>query len=330
MTQINFEKKQTSISMVERVRSIVIHQIGKVQSILPRLVQIESLLSPSKMLRTKMAARLTKNHFELNPKTVEYYCAATELVHTASLCHDDVIDASLIRRAAPTLWRRTGQSAAILIGDLLLCQGIDLVLSLEESDKYLKNFIFKAKETCAAEAEQELIRRGRVLDKHTCISLARRKTGSFFSFIGYLCGGDNLQFSLALEEAGYRIGTAYQLADDLIDIYGQEHLSGKTLGTDTARGKFTMADANSDSDIRVCISKLCQSALDILNDWPFAREALDEFYMRDLQPVLDKQKLGISIKSFFNKDFSIHSQIDNSLLSSSPRNSSHRQKMNFL
>jgi octaprenyl-diphosphate synthase len=303
MARIDIEKKQTSLSMVERVRSIVIRQLDEIQSILPCLEQTKSLLFPSKMLRTKMAARLLMNRSGLDAEIVECYCAATELIHTASLCHDDVIDSSLIRRAAPTLWRRTGQSAAILIGDLLICRAIDLILSSDENIKYLKNFIDKSNETCAAEAKQELIQRGRVIDKHTCISIARGKTGSFFSFIGYICGGDDLPFSLALEEAGYRIGTAYQLSDDLIDIYGRECLSGKTLGTDTARGKFTMANSNSNSDIRVCITKLYQSALEILDDWPFAREALNEFYIKDLQPELEKQQLGISIKKFFSKDF---------------------------
>lgn len=295
MSRTDIEKKQASVPMMERVRLIAAGQITEVQAALPGLKQTAPLLLPGKMFRTKMAARLSGSHFNSNPETVDYYCAATELIHTASLYHDDVIDASLIRRAAPTLWQRTGQSAAILIGDLLICQAIDLVISLKDNQKYLKKFILKAKETCAAEAEQELIQRGRVLDRQTCISLARRKTGSFFSFIGYLCAGENSQLSLALEEAGYKIGTVYQLADDLIDVCGGEQLSGKTLGTDTARGKFTLAYPDSDSDVRACICQLCQSALDLLNDWPFARDALEAFCAKDLQPVFDKQELGINI-----------------------------------
>jgi geranylgeranyl pyrophosphate synthase len=303
MAKIDIEKKQTSLSMVERVRSIVIRQLDEIHSILPCLEKTKSLLFPGKMLRTKMAARLSMHRPELDTEIVDYYCAATELIHTASLCHDDVIDSSLIRRAAPTLWRQTGQSAAILIGDLLICRAIDLILSSDENIKYLKSFIDKSNETCAAEAKQELMQRGRFINKHACISIARGKTGSFFSFIGYICGGDDLPFSLALEEAGYRIGTAYQLSDDVIDIYGREYLSGKTLGTDTARGKFTLANSNSDADIRVCITQLYQSALGVLNDWPFAREALNEFYIKDLQPELEKQKLDISVKKIFGKDF---------------------------
>ncbi len=251
--------------------------------------EVEQLL-PGKMLRTRLAARLAAaGATTVNRRTLRHACAATELVHTASLCHDDVVDNAVIRRARPALWQTTGASAAILIGDLLLCEALGLVTDVE-GGRLMPVFVAKVREVIRTEVEQELLLRGRRVDEDECIRVARGKTGPLFALVAQVCGGEEAGLSEALEEAGYRIGTAYQLADDLLDVAGDEDVAGKTLGTDSMRRKFTLplSAAGGGRVARRHVAELCESALTCLDAYPAARRALAEFLARDLQPVLDR------------------------------------------
>ena len=252
------------------------------------------LLAPGKMLRSRLAARLLAGR----PPTadlcsVQAACGATELVHTASLCHDDVVDNSMIRRSLPTLWQAAGSSGAILIGDLLLCQAIDL-LAETDGGRYLGVFIAKVKQVVQAEAEQELLWRGQPVDEETCLRLARDKTGPLFAFTAMVCGGQDKALCAALEEAGYRIGTAYQLADDLLDVVGDENAAGKTLGTDRTRGKLTLPQTSRRGRHITFkhIEDSCRSSLQCLEKYSHMRDAMVVFLTCDLQPVLNRHIKG--------------------------------------
>ena len=252
------------------------------------------VMMPGKMLRTCLAGRLCTGGWSLVDRSViESACVAVELVHTASLCHDDVVDNAMMRRAAPALWQVVGSCGAILIGDLLLCEAMDLVMGAE-GGRHVRSFIAKVKEVVEAEARQELLWRGKQVDVETCLQLARGKTGPLFAFVAGTCGGEDEALCGLLEEAGYRIGTAYQLADDLVDILGTECTAGKTLGTDVMRGKFTLPQIGDAGEraARESIRDLCISAAELLNGYPKAREGLTEFLCHDLQPLLE-QTLGV-------------------------------------
>ncbi len=269
------------------------------------------MVMAGKMLRTRLAGRLCAGGgSSVDRTTIQAACTATELVHTASLCHDDVVDNSLIRRSLPTLWRTVGSSGAILIGDLLLCEAMDLLMETDtgptapygqaarscdrpqgrRSGRLARGFLAKVTEVVKAEARGELLWRGKEVDVETCLHLARGKTGPLFAFVAGTCGGEDETLCGLLEEAGYRIGTAYQLTDDLVDILGAECTVGKTLGTDLIRGKFTLPQI-SDAGERVAresINNLCLSAVELLNDYPKARKGLTEFLRHDLGPVLEQ------------------------------------------
>ncbi len=243
-------------------------------------------LLPGKMLRTRLAARL-HGRLSVPAETLQRVCAAVELTHTASLCHDDVIDNAVVRRGLPALWRVSSRSGAVLLGDLLLCEAMNILIDTEEG-RLVRPFLVKLRETCAAEAEQELRLRGSQVERAECLRIARGKTGPLFAFVGLAAGGKDAALSAALEEAGYRIGTAYQLADDLLDVEGREEEAGKTLGTDVARLKFTLAQAPEDgrNATREMVAELCAGALQTARPWLGARRALAEFLRLDVQPVL--------------------------------------------
>lgn len=276
-------------NLVSGVRSLIEQRTTKALSHVGQDVGIESLM-PGKMLRSRLAGRLLAGgSVTVKLPALQAACAATELVHTASLCHDDVVDNSLIRRSQPALWQRSGQSAAILIGDLLLCEAIGL-LAETDGGRYVGPFIAKTRQVVQAEVEQELLQRGKQMDQDTCVRLARDKTGPLFAFVSLVCGGQDDQLASALEEAGYRIGTAYQLADDLLDVVGSEDAAGKTLGTDCMRRKFTLPQAGQEGQLAAqqLIRELCTSAVELLQAHHKMQNALRQFVLEDLQPVLNQ------------------------------------------
>jgi len=199
------------------------------------------------------------------------------------------VDNAVVRRARPALWRATGPSAAILIGDLLLCEAMELILSVE-GGRLMPAFVAKVREVIRTEVEQELLLRGQAVDEAACVRVARGKTGPLFALVAGICGGSDAGLSEALEEAGYRIGTAYQLADDLLDVVGDEGVAGKTLGTDSVRRKYTLplSGAGGGRITRLYVGELCESALACLEAYPEARAAVMGFLRCDLRPVLDR------------------------------------------
>lgn len=253
-------------------------------------------LAPGKMLRTKAAARVACSDAGGAPLDfVQRACAAAELLHTASLCHDDVIDSALIRRSSPALWRQVGPTQAILIGDLLLARAFELIA--QTNRQCMEAFAAKTREVAMAEAEQELVFAGRDADEETCLRLARLKTGPLFAFVLWSCGGPGGVPRAPLEEAGYRIGTAYQLADDLLDKVGDEAAAGKSLGTDALLGKPTLLNASPESaaSVRRHISRLCGAALEVVSPWDSAHAALTDFLVQDLQPVFERCLPGLDV-----------------------------------
>jgi len=246
------------------------------------LPSLEQLL-PGKMLRSRLAGRLAEAGLVRNLPVLRDVCAAVEMAHTASLCHDDLVDGATLRRGRGSLWQATNPSAAVLIGDLLLCEAVELLRPLGDGAP-LGEFLAKVREVIEAEAEQELLLRGSPVSYETCLRLARGKTGPLFAFAAMFCGGDDPQRCSALEEAGYRIGTLYQLADDLVDVVGSETSAGKTLGTDVARGKSTLAqsDVAGPDATREHVRGLCDSAQRCLSPFPNLQFQLQQFLRHDL------------------------------------------------
>ena len=280
---------EPSLKLIAIVRELI---EASIENLIPSpgcAVDFESF-SNGKMLRTRLASKLAGcDAVRINFDTLASACAATELVHTASLCHDDVIDNAMMRRGLPALWMTSSPSRAILTGDLLFCEAMNLLFKTANG-RYLDNFVSKIREVCLSEIEHEIVLQGEQLNYATCIRIARGKTGPLFAFMGYVCGGDNKALSSALEEAGYYLGTAYQLADDLIDIVGDEHISGKSLHTDEKRGKYTFAKSlGADRNkIYTIIDDFCTSAAQCLEEWPHMKSAIEQFVNKDLQYVFNR------------------------------------------
>jgi len=141
---------------------------------------------------------------------------------------------------------------------------------------------------CDAETRQELILRGATPTWERCLEIANGKTGSLFAYVAGACGGPDPECRAACEASGYDVGTAYQIADDLLDATGNEALSGKTLGTDDARGKITAvtALAPGNPDPVAFIENLLAESTSRLAPWPAVQAAWTELLETEIRPAM--------------------------------------------
>jgi len=167
--------------------------------------------------------------------------SVVELVHTASLVHDDVVDGSGSRRGKRSANAQWGSKISVLLGDYLLAGALDL-LSTAERDKFLPQLLSVAKRMCAGQVE-ELLAAGRGVSEREYLAMVRAKTGALFGFCGGAgaeSGGGSPEVAGALARFGERFGVAFQLADDILDLVGTDGRSGKPEGRDLAQRKFTL------------------------------------------------------------------------------------------
>lgn len=246
-----------------------------------------------KMLRARLVGRVSPAT-GAEPELARRVAAAVEFLHAGSLLHDDVIDGARRRRGQPAFWVQRGVGPAVLVGDLLFFLGLEVVREAGDG-RLLEALVEAAGEVCAGESEQEFLLERRRATWEACVRVARRKTGALFGFAAYALAGDNLPLARALRRAGMDVGTAYQLSDDLLDAAGSEALADKTLGSDRARGKATIAHVSQPPGLSPgrFIKKLCASATRKLEAWPAVQRAWREYLLRDLEPVLRKNLAAV-------------------------------------
>ena len=165
-----------------------------------------------------------------------------ELIHVATLVHDDIVDEAEWRRAQPTLNARWGNSLSVLLGDWLFAHALNLSAKFEEVE-VSRAIARAAREVCTG----EIIQTQRRFDLHLGIDdylrIIEMKTGSLFAVaadLGAMLSNSEPAARNSLKTFGQKIGTAYQIYDDCIDIAGNERLTGKTLGSDLRKGKLTL------------------------------------------------------------------------------------------
>ncbi len=286
---------ETNAAFLKDVSKIVKERVKDSLAFLEKKIKIDEFM-PGKMLRSNFAAKMAGQKKLVNSSAFCNACAAIELVHTASLCHDDVIDRAEERRAKDSLWKQVGNSGAILIGNLLLINAIKL-LEMSKKKLYFPIFLSKIEEMIEVESEQELLLRGKQMDEATSLRIARGKTGSLFAFLGYVCGNGDEALSKVLEETGYFIGAIYQLADDIFDVVSSDKTAGKTLGTDNKRGKLTLPQAGNDGikATATLIKEQYFQAKEILAPYPEKQTALKLFISEDIYPILKQHDFEIDL-----------------------------------
>jgi octaprenyl-diphosphate synthase len=168
--------------------------------------------------------------------------AIVEMVHLATLVHDDIMDGAELRRNQPTVARRYGADVAVLLGDALLSHAVNLAAQFP-STEICQAVSDATRKVCAGEIAQTL-RRGdpaiTLADYRRIIGLKTAELFRLSCMLGGRLGGFDDGFVDAASAFGQRLGTAYQIYDDLADFFGEEKRIGKTLGTDLSGGKVTL------------------------------------------------------------------------------------------
>lgn len=165
-----------------------------------------------------------------------------ELIHIATLVHDDVMDEAERRRAQPTANARWGNSLSVLLGDCLFAHALTLSTNFENAG--IGRAIARTAATvCSGEIIQTQRRFDLNLGVQDYLRIVEMKTGSLFSAAAELAAvisEANPSVIERFKNFGFQIGTAYQIYDDCVDLTGNERATGKTLGTDLRKGKFTL------------------------------------------------------------------------------------------
>jgi octaprenyl-diphosphate synthase len=163
-------------------------------------------------------------------------------VHLATLVHDDVIDEAELRRGRATMASKWGNEMSVLLGDCLFAHALKLAASFPTPE--ICRAVASATNTvCAGEIVQSKGRGHFQMQRATYFKVLGMKTAELFSLScelgGYLAHATAEQ-QAALREYGRKLGVAYQLYDDCLDLLGSERTAGKTLGADLAKGKMTL------------------------------------------------------------------------------------------
>ncbi|MHC4955285.1 MAG: polyprenyl synthetase family protein [Planctomycetota bacterium] len=168
--------------------------------------------------------------------------AIIELIHTATLVHDDILDESALRRRVETINHRIGNETAVLLGDYLFATCFKEAAALEDrfASRYLSEIVAIV---CRGEILQVHHRHDLEMPEETYFRIIEDKTAALYAAAlrsgAYLSGADEATCdTLAL--FGTRVGSAFQIADDILDLTGEEETVGKQLGTDLEKSKMTL------------------------------------------------------------------------------------------
>jgi geranylgeranyl pyrophosphate synthase len=229
--------------------------------------------------------------------------AAVELVHMASLVHDDVLDRAQRRRGRPTVYAATGRAAATATGDFLFSRAFSLLAGSDDEEQ-----IRALSEACLALARGELAQRedayARALSVERYLYRCELKTASLFAAackLGSLAAGHGDSPTDALARFGHKLGLAFQVVDDMLDVAGDVDDTGKQRGSDLLDGTVTLpliVAARSDSVLANLDLRSVNSREDAerICDRIAATDALDEARGRARELVLAaKLELGNEI-----------------------------------
>ncbi len=208
--------------------------------------------------------------------------AAMEFFHTATLMHDDVIDAADLRRGKPSTNSRWGNQVAVLVGDFFYCRASDLLVRTGNL-----RIIQLITRVMRVTTEGEIFEISKSNDLNTTeqdyLRIAEEKTAVLISAsceIGGILGNVSEEFTGALRDYGRNVGIAFQLADDVLDYVSETDRFGKTRGTDLREGKLTLP-------LILALRKANENERRIIKDTLIA-EKLEERHLREIVSILEK------------------------------------------
>ncbi len=220
------EKLSAELSDSDELTGVLCRHVARYQG---------KMLRPAILLLSgKACGELMWKHFN--------FAVVIELLHLATLIHDDVLDNAEVRRQSSTANRLWGNEASVLLGDYLLSKAFDLsnrTASPAESSELSSH----AKIICQGELLQCLTHNDWTITEDRYLQIIEMKTARLYQLccrLGASLSGAESDEQAGLEEYGRLLGRCFQITDDLLDILGDEGTVGKTLGTDLRQAKPTL------------------------------------------------------------------------------------------
>lgn len=167
--------------------------------------------------------------------------ASVELLHTATLVHDDLIDGALLRRGMPTLNARWSPAATVLTGDFLFARAAKLAAETDYLP-LMKLFADTLATIVNGELTQMFSARG-IIDRRNYYDRIYAKTASLFemsALAAAMVATENKDTRIAMKTFGYEVGMAFQIVDDVLDFTGEQSAVGKPIGSDLLNGLITL------------------------------------------------------------------------------------------
>jgi len=235
--------KQVVASAEPFLRSVADRLAGQIQSFDPQIAGYAeyALTNQGKQLRPALLALSAGATGKINDSHV-LAAVVVEMVHLATLVHDDVMDEAKIRRGRPTMAAHWGNEISVLLGDCLFAHALKLAASFPTTE--ICRAVAAATNTvCSGEILQTESRKNFELTRAEYFKMLQMKTGELFALscdLGACLSGATAAGRACLRQFGLAIGTAYQIFDDCLDLFGSEASAGKSLGTDLATGKVTL------------------------------------------------------------------------------------------
>lgn len=193
--------------------------------------------------RVRPAVTLLASNFHPHDRNIsEIMAAAVELLHMATLIHDDTVDDSNMRRGKATLSSLWGRNTAVLVGDYIFAASATYVCDTGNI-RVIRRFAETIMELSSGELQEmaEAYDPNQTMESY--LERIYNKTASLFTTAGEsgaLLSGAPEEFAQALKEYGYNIGIAFQIVDDILDFEGNEQEIGKPVGNDLAHGIITL------------------------------------------------------------------------------------------
>lgn len=194
-----------------------------------------------KMLRARALLLGGRLFGEIKPLHIKL-AGVVEMIHGATLLHDDVIDNGSSRRFQATANSLWGANMAVLLGDYLLSRAFDIVSTLGDND-ITQFFAQMAQTICRGEMLQNAFRGDFTISMEQYLDVITKKTAVFFAdccMLGAIASDADEDACKRLYEFGNNFGICFQLADDLVDICGAENQTGKSVGRDFSSKTITM------------------------------------------------------------------------------------------
>lgn len=273
---------------------------ANIQSPVPLVYEISKYLlgSGGKRLRPAVLLLACGACGRLEGKERIYAASALELIHTATLLHDDVVDEAKLRRGKPSSNIVWGNKPTVLVGDFMLAKALSLIQACGDLE------LIKAVTDAAAKLAEgqvlEVMNANSMLEmtEEVCFGIIENKTASLLEScgsVGAILAGVDDELKHSVGQYGFNIGVAFQLTDDALDYSSTEEEFGKGVGQDLVEGKMTLP-------LFYSIQKASASEQSKINEILASEDVFSEDELTFVRDVVNKYK-GVQLTNDMAEDY---------------------------